>query len=225
MLLTRAGAGADPAGPLVVDDAGTSLDGPTLEDGVARLAGGLRAAGVRRGDVVAWQAPNHHEVVLLYRACWRLGAVAGPIHHQAGPAEVERMLDVLTPRLWLPRPEVLDPAGRVAALVDVGAPVTRSAARPADVAVVLFTSGSSGGPKAALHTQRGLGLQGPGDGPGPPAPPRRLRADARPARAHVGAPQRRCWSPARCRCRHHAHGPVGSGGGAADHRDASGSRS
>jgi len=159
-LLTRTA--ADAAGPLVVDEAGTSLDGPTLEDRVARLAGGLRAAGVRRGDVVAWQAPNHHGVVLLYRACWRLGAIAGPIHHQAGPVEVERMLDVLTPRLWLPRPEVLDPAGRVAALVDIGPPVTRSAARPADVAVVLFTSGSSGGPKAALHTQRGLAYKARG---------------------------------------------------------------
>ena len=153
VLLSRAA--SDSTGPLVVDDAGTRLDGPALDAAVASLAGGLRAAGVQRGDVVAWQAPNHHAVVLLYRACWRLGAIAGPIHHQAGPVEVERMLAVLEPRLWLPRPEVLEPTGRLAALRE-GTPVAESAARPADLAVVLFTSGSSGGPKAALHTQRGL---------------------------------------------------------------------
>jgi acyl-CoA synthetase (AMP-forming)/AMP-acid ligase II len=122
---------------------------------VASLAGGLRAAGVGHGDVVAWQAPNWHEVVLLYRACWRLGAIAGPIHHQAGPADVERFLEVLGPRVWLPPDAIRGPGARYPALLG-GPPVTASAARPSDLAVVLFTSGSTGGPKAALHTQRGL---------------------------------------------------------------------
>ncbi len=146
-------------GPVLVDDA-TELDGPGLLAATAALAGGLRAAGVRRGDVVAWQAPNWHEVVLLYRACWRLGAVAGPIHQHAGPAEVEHMLGVLHPRLFLSTDEVRGPAARLPSLLDAGAPVHQSAARPADLAVALFTSGSTGGPKAALHTQRGLAWKG-----------------------------------------------------------------
>jgi cyclohexanecarboxylate-CoA ligase len=153
-LLRRAAGSA--RGPLLVDDTGASLDGPAVEAATAALAGGLRAAGVRRGDVVAWQAPNGHEVALLYRACWRLGAVAGPIHHQAGTGDVEGMLAVLEPRLFLPREEVHGASARLRALLEAAAPVTRSAARPADVAVVLFTAGSSGSPKAALHTQRGL---------------------------------------------------------------------
>ncbi len=140
----------------MLDDGGAALDGAAVEAAAAALAGGLRAAGVRRGDVVAWQAPNWHEVVLLYRACWRLGAVAGPLHHQAGTADVERMLAVLQPRVWLPADEVRGPHARLPGYLDAASPVTSSAAHPADLAVVLFTSGSTAGPKAALHTQRGL---------------------------------------------------------------------
>jgi cyclohexanecarboxylate-CoA ligase len=116
------------------------------DDAVARVAGGLRAQGVGRGDAVAWQLPNVPEAMLLYRACWRLGAIAGPIHHQAGAAEVERMLAVLDARV------VVEPD---APLPD-GAPVTRSAAKASDLAVALFTGGSTGAPKAVLHTHRGL---------------------------------------------------------------------
>jgi acyl-CoA synthetase (AMP-forming)/AMP-acid ligase II len=143
-------------GPLLLDDGGAELDGRGLEAEAAALAGGLRASGVRHGDVVAWQAPNWHEVVVLYRACWRLGAIAGPIHHQAGTADVEHMLDLLGPRVFFPREELRGPSARLPGLLEAAAPVTRSDARATDVAVVLFTSGSTGGPKAVLHTQRGL---------------------------------------------------------------------
>jgi cyclohexanecarboxylate-CoA ligase len=144
-------------GELLVDDsADARFDGAALDDAVSRLAGALRAEGVRRGDVVAWQAPNWWEAVVLYRACWRLGAIAGPIHHLAGSADVDRMLGILTPRLYLSTDDVRGPSARFTRLLEGGAPLTRSFARPSDVGVVLFTSGSTGGPKAALHTQRGL---------------------------------------------------------------------
>ena len=153
-LLTDAGRRA--RHPLVVDDsADVRLDGRALEDAVARVAGGLRAAGVRRGDVVAWQAPNWWEVVVLYRAAWRLGAVSAPVHHLAGEADVARMLEAIAPTLWLGRDDVRGPGARFETLL-AGDAVTTSAARPSDLAAVVFTSGSTGGPKAALHTQRSL---------------------------------------------------------------------
>jgi cyclohexanecarboxylate-CoA ligase len=150
------GAGARARHPLVVDDsAGVRLAGAALEDAVARVAGGLRALGVRRGHVVAWQAPNWWEVVVLYRACWRLGAVAAPVHHLAGDTDAARMLEAIGPTVWLARDDVRGAAARFGDLL-TGDPVTTSAARPADLAAVVFTSGSTGGPKAALHTQRSL---------------------------------------------------------------------
>ncbi len=122
---------------------------------VGALAGGLAKAGVHRGDVVAWQLPNWNEASLLYRACWRLGAIAGPIHHQAGSADVDRMARVLSPRLTLHVDDVRGSGSRFPSLLEAE-PVTTSAGRPSDLAVALFTSGSTGEPKAALHTQRGL---------------------------------------------------------------------
>jgi cyclohexanecarboxylate-CoA ligase len=154
-LLTTAARNA--RGDVLVDEtADVRLVGPALDAAAAALAGGLRQEGVRRGDVVAWQAPNWWEVVLLYRACWRLGAIAGPIHHLAGPSDVDGMLATLEPAVFLATPDVRGPGSRLPALLETGAPVARSAARGSDLGVVLFTSGSTGGPKAALHTQRGL---------------------------------------------------------------------
>ncbi len=134
---------------------GGAWDVPTLDHLVgtaSHLAAGLRAAGVRRGHVVAWQAPNWPEVPALYRACWQLGAIAAPVHHQAGTAEMERLVEQLDPKLFLPNEEL---RARVAALASGPAYPNRHA-RPADLAVILWTGGSEGEPKGVLHTHRGL---------------------------------------------------------------------
>ena len=147
-------------GDLIIDESnGARLDGRALEAMVARVAGGLRASGIGRGDVVAWQAPNWHEVIVLYRAVWRLGAIAAPIHHLAGGAEIDLMLAAVAPKVWLPRDDVRGATARFSTLLD-GAPVSASDARPEDLAAVIFTAGSTGGPKAALHTQRSLAYKG-----------------------------------------------------------------
>ena len=134
---------------VLVEDA-TRLSGNEVERRVAELAGGLRARGVRRRDVVAWQLPNVLESALLYRACWRLGAVAAPVHHQAGGTEVDRLLGLVDPAIFF--------ADRHEVRRISGPPVIAPPASlvPADLAVVLFTSGSTGQPKAVLHTHRGL---------------------------------------------------------------------
>lgn len=47
---------------------------------VARLAGGLRAIGVRRGDRVALLAPNTDRFLVLAYATWTLGAILAPLN-------------------------------------------------------------------------------------------------------------------------------------------------
>lgn len=135
-----------PGGPWVV---------PTLPEVVGTspaLAHGLRAAGVRSGDTVSWQAPNWPEVVELLRACWQLGAVAAPIHHQAGPTELHRLRSLLDPAVFFARDELRE---RVA-MLSAGGEHHQLHARPSDVAVVLWTGGSEGEAKGVLHTHRGL---------------------------------------------------------------------
>ncbi len=131
------------------DDAGILHAIAPADPRIARLAGGLRGLGVERGDAVAWRLPNGPEVVLLFWACWQLGAVAVPIHHRATGTEAEAMLRALPVRLVVE-------ADRVAALVDGGPELSGSPAAPRDLALVLHTSGSSGTPKAVLHTQAAL---------------------------------------------------------------------
>ena len=159
----------------VLVDGDLRFDGPQLERLVAGLAGGLRQLGVRRGDVVTWQIPNWWEALVLYRACWRCGAVAAPLHHQFGAAEGAYMLNVLEPTVAFSSP-VLPLSeregtiavragdshdGRFERLLE-GPPLradpegAAKANRPADLAAVIFTSGSTGRPKAVLHTHRGL---------------------------------------------------------------------
>jgi len=117
-----------------------------LADRVADVAGGLRAQGVEPGDAVAWQSTNRDEVAVLYRACWRLGAVAAPLHHQLGGREVERARQAVAPKLVV---EHLD-------ALPHGPPVASLWTDREQLAAVLFTSGSSGTPKGVLHTQATL---------------------------------------------------------------------
>lgn len=151
----------------VVDNA-VRLRADDLEHRVSALAGGLRRLGVERGAAVAWQLPNWHESVLLFRACWRLGAVATPIHRSLGRTEVGSVLDALEPAATFASRE--SPARSVdGAIVVRGAgndfgsllegepvPPSASAARPADLAAALLTAGSTGMPKIVLHSHRGL---------------------------------------------------------------------
>jgi cyclohexanecarboxylate-CoA ligase len=141
-------------GPDRLVDGTIRLSGSELAEQVALVAGGLRDRGVRRGDVVAWQLPNWREAVILYRASWRLGATAAPIHHGAGPVEVAALRERLIPKVWI------DAASARTAGLPQGRPWRKDVALPATVAAVLFTAGSTGRPKAVLHTHRGLAYKG-----------------------------------------------------------------
>jgi acyl-CoA synthetase (AMP-forming)/AMP-acid ligase II len=140
---------AAPGGPWSGETLDDALQGDAeAEARVAAVAGGLLAAGVEPGEAVAWQLPNGPDAIALYRAAWRVGAVAAPIHHRAGPADAEALLARLDPAVAVGSGDPL-PVGPPArsGVVDVD---------PAGLAVALATAGSTGTPKLALHTHRAL---------------------------------------------------------------------
>jgi cyclohexanecarboxylate-CoA ligase len=129
-----------------LDELLTRAASPGLARRVARVAGGLREHGVQAGHAVAWQSANRDEVAVLYRACWRIGAVAAPAHHQLGAQDFARARAAIDPRLVVDDLDALPE----------GEPVNELWTEREQLAAVLFTSGSSGEPKGVLHTQATL---------------------------------------------------------------------
>ena len=145
-------------------DGDVRLSGAELADRAARIAGALTANGVACGDVVGFWLPPWWEALALYAACWRLGAVAAPLHHRLALAEAEALVERLRPRVVLVGSELPQLRGAAAVrgphdvfarwLESSPAPVTEVAGLAP--AVALATSGSSGVPKLVAHTHRGL---------------------------------------------------------------------
>ena len=144
---------------------------------------------------------------MLYRACWRLGAIAAPLHHQLGASDVERARDAVRPKVVVDDLDVLPD----------GVPVTEPWTDREQLAAVLFTSGSSGAPKGVLHTQATLAYKATLMARRARPRRRRLRAHARARRAHLGTAQRH-HAPRRRAVPHGLHGALGSGGRARAHR-------
>lgn len=144
--------------PAIVVDGACRLDAGAVAELVDQLAGGLRARGVRHRSAVAWQLPNSLAAFLLLRACWRIGAIAAPLLHTFGSSEAAVALRQVDPVLQIDLDDAAlsDPDRLIRALGGPPISAVHSVPRAADLAVALFTSGSTGVPKAVLHTHRGL---------------------------------------------------------------------
>jgi acetyl-CoA synthetase len=138
----------------------------------AGLSGAFAARGVRRGDTVMTLLGNRIEWVLSLLACWRMGAVALPCSTQLRRHDLELRTRAAEPRLCVGEGELLEelPDGvprmtlaEVAAALDEDrpqeAPTEIADLGPEDPALIVFTSGTTGEPRGALHGQRYLSGQ------------------------------------------------------------------
>jgi acyl-CoA synthetase (AMP-forming)/AMP-acid ligase II len=118
---------------------------------VGAVAAWLASRGVSKGDRVAILGWNSIEWVVGFWATVSLGAIAVGINAWWSPAEVERALADCEPTL------VLDDMTEVAtAMAGPAAPLPDTPIDEDDPAVILYTSGTSGTPKGAVHSHRNV---------------------------------------------------------------------
>jgi acyl-coenzyme A synthetase/AMP-(fatty) acid ligase len=135
----------------------------------AGLSGAFAARGIERGDVVMTLVGSRIEWVLALLACWRMGAIAMPCNTQLRRGDLETRIRAADPTLCVGEDGPLDelPDGvpymtmdDVAAVMDEERPQEPPAdladLDPQDSALVIFTSGTTGEPRGALHAQRYL---------------------------------------------------------------------
>ncbi|HEY5664473.1 MAG TPA: AMP-binding protein [Ilumatobacter sp.] len=151
-----------------------------LRDQVERVRGGLVAHGIAAGDRVAIVCANNVHFVVSYFAVVGLGAVAVPLNPTSPAAEIQREMLVVQPAMAIIGPSAHaawshvdaaavptlrsivfaelepDPGGVTLESLAAADPVPTVDVDPDQVAVMMFTSGTAGPPKAAMLSHRNL---------------------------------------------------------------------
>lgn len=128
--------------------------------------------GIRRGDRVCYLGFNHPEMVALLFACARIGAIAVPMNWRLADAELAYVISDCTPGLLVCDDSHRETARNIAGSLPVathddleGTPLTAGQGTDEggtdeggtdDAILIVYTSGTTGRPKGAVHTQRSL---------------------------------------------------------------------
>jgi fatty-acyl-CoA synthase len=135
-----------------------------------RLAHALqRDLGVHPGDVVAWLCGNTHELLEAYYGVLLAGGVLLPLNIRLAPAELRTILDDSGAVVLFRHPDHTDPEHPVRTILlgdeheallaaQLATPVESPLVDERAPAELFYTSGSTGSPKGALLTHRGLYL-------------------------------------------------------------------
>ncbi|WP_436398989.1 amino acid adenylation domain-containing protein [Roseobacter sp. S98] len=137
-------------------DAQGDLTFEELEELSARVARAFLEAGISKGDIVGLALPRGRSFVICMLAAVRLGAAWLPVDPGVPPGRLKTMADTAAPRIVITGDDGPDyahgPSGRVGALLAFAEdclPLSEFPdIDPGDPCYVLFTSGSTGQPKA-----------------------------------------------------------------------------
>ena len=135
-----------------------------IRDTVQRTAGGLLGLGLAPGDRVLMRIGNRVEFPLAFLAAIAAGLVPVPTSTQLTLPEVSRIAAEIAPRLILAEPGVSLPADPACPVLDLAGFAALAEAAPADFALgdpdrlayIIYTSGTSGAPRAVMHAHRAI---------------------------------------------------------------------
>lgn len=162
----------DPTRPVLVDDAGTALSRSQLWQRAEALAEQLTTSGVSGRDVVVVYLPNTADWQIAFLACLQLGAVPATLPLSTDAQALEHVYNltgargIITCTASRSRQTIswaIDAAkssGRAATVVCVDEPgqsadIAGNEAEPIvpeEIEHIMFTSSSTGMPKAVMHT-------------------------------------------------------------------------
>ncbi|MBI4935809.1 MAG: AMP-binding protein [Actinobacteria bacterium] len=170
-----------PADHVAIFSRGRATTYGTLRDQVAHLRGGLARLGVQPGDRVALLCSNGRYFVDMYLAVLGLGAVTVPLNPASPGPEIERELATVDAKIVVVEPAAATAWSQVSraavpSLVSVIAtepdtvdgadvlfdelltaePMEAIEVEPDHVAVLIFTSGTAGSPRAAMLSHGNL---------------------------------------------------------------------
>ncbi|HEY6120555.1 MAG TPA: long-chain fatty acid--CoA ligase [Pyrinomonadaceae bacterium] len=140
-----------------------------FDQAVNRTANLLKSHGIGKGDVVSLLLPNSVEYIVAYFACWKLGALAGPVnsllkHHEAAyvisnsdarallvHGDFLSMIDSMRPEMPLLK-SVIRFEDQAKATKNFSATLSPTSVDLNDEAIIIYTSGTTGKPKGCLLT-------------------------------------------------------------------------
>ncbi len=162
---------AHPARPVLSDatDRGAALDGAALDHLTAAAATALAALGIEPGDRVLWSSTPRRNAIVALLGALRLGAIVVPVSPSFTAGELSYLVDDATPkaavveseaqRQWFADARPALPTRHPDRLLTDGTsgrtPALDTSA-PAHDALLVYTSGTTGQPKGALHTHGSL---------------------------------------------------------------------
>jgi long-chain acyl-CoA synthetase len=135
--MLRASVDRSPDALAVEEIGGGRVSYAELWDRSARVAGGLRAKGVARGDRVAIRLPNGLDWVLAFWGAQLAGAVVVPVNTRFTDSEAQYVIDD-------------SQASYVFGELPDGEPEAVEGLEPDDLAAIFYTSGTTGFPKGAM---------------------------------------------------------------------------
>jgi long-chain acyl-CoA synthetase len=150
-----------------------------FNDSVNRVARMLNGLGIKKGDVVSLLLPNSSEYIIAYFACWKLGAVAGPVNSLLKFQEISFVLSNSEAKALLVSSQYLSIVEEIRSELSTLQSViyfddeidsTRNSIHPNptgvpdqeleigsnDEAIIIYTSGTTGRPKGCLLTHGNL---------------------------------------------------------------------